>query len=83
MQGRDFGVGSTEFARRHRLSGTVIVHTVIDTSGRAASIMIVRPLDDGLDEAAVKAIRTWRFTPAKMNQEPVAVPVTIEVTFHM
>jgi len=35
----------------------------------------------GLDKEAVTAVRQWRFAPGKRNGEPVAVFVTVDVSF--
>ena len=44
---------------------------------------VVRSLDStfGLDLEAMKAARDWRFRPGMRQGEPVAVLVTIELTF--
>jgi TonB family protein len=44
---------------------------------------VVKSLDPtfGLDGEAVKAAKQWRFVPGTRFGEPVAVLVTIELTF--
>ena len=37
----------------------------------------------GLDEKAVEAVRTWKFKPAKMADEAVAVQIGVETDFHL
>jgi len=34
-----------------------------------------------LDDAALKAVRQWRYTPTLLNGVPVAVIMTVSVTF--
>jgi TonB family protein len=34
-----------------------------------------------LDEQAIKAVKTWKFKPATLDDKPVAVQITLEVTF--
>jgi protein TonB len=36
-----------------------------------------------LDDAAVAAVRQWRFTPALLNGEPVPVVMTVTVNFKL
>src|SRR5450759_4506282 len=44
---------------------------------------IVKSLDPvfGLDQEAIKAAKQWRFAPGKRQGQPVAVLVSIELTF--
>jgi TonB family protein len=35
----------------------------------------------GLDEQAIKAVKTWKFKPATLDGKSVAVQITVEVTF--
>jgi outer membrane biosynthesis protein TonB len=37
----------------------------------------------GLDQKAVEAVTSWRFTPAEKDGEPVAVEMAAEVNFHL
>ncbi len=36
-----------------------------------------------LDEAAIEAVRQWRFTPTLLNGQPVPVVMTITVAFKL
>jgi len=42
----------------------------------------MRSLDKDIDQAAVDAVRQWRFDPAKKEGKPVAVRVSVEIRFH-
>src|SRR5689334_9950001 len=35
----------------------------------------------GLDEKSIEAIRTWRFEPARKDNQPVAVEIKVETRF--
>jgi periplasmic protein TonB len=37
----------------------------------------------GLDENAMETVKQWRFSPAMRNGEPVAVAMSIEVSFNL
>jgi TonB family protein len=56
---------------------------VVTVDGTVTDVRIVRSLDGrlGLDEEAVKAARQWRFRPGLLNGQPVAVRITIELSF--
>ena len=63
----------TEIARRARITGSVILETVIDRDGRVTEIKVLKRLGMGLTESAVEAVAQWRFKPSTLNGRPVAV----------
>jgi protein TonB len=71
-----------EIARRARIEGTVILEAVLDATGRVESVRVLRsePL---LDEAAIRAVRQWRYSPTELNGVPVPVLMTITVQFFL
>lgn len=73
----------TELARRVRLEGKVILQTVIDEQGLVSDIQVIQPLGFGLSEAAVEAVKTWRFTPATLRGKPVAVFYHLTINFEL
>jgi TonB family protein len=70
-------------ARTARFMGTVVLYLIVDSSGAAADVQIIRPLGLGLDEKAVNAVRSWKFSPAEKDGEPVPVAINVEVNFHL
>ena len=73
----------TEAARRVREQGVVILDAVIDESGAVREIEVVKPLRFGLTEAAVRAVSTWRFEPARLDGRPIAVRYNLTVRFSL
>jgi TonB family protein len=73
----------TADAMRAKVQGTVLLECVVLPDGTVGSIEVVRSLDAtfGLDQEAIKAAKQWRFRPGTRFGEPVAVLVTIELTF--
>jgi TonB family protein len=73
----------TADAMRAKVQGTVLLECVVLPSGEVGSVEVVRSLDStfGLDQEAIKAAKQWRFRPGTRFGEPVAVLVTIELTF--
>ena len=71
-----------EFARQARAQGTVIIEAILDATGQVASVKVLhsQPL---LDDAAVRAVRQWRYTPTELNGVPVPVLMTITVRFSL
>jgi protein TonB len=73
----------TADAMRAKVQGTVLLECVVLPDGTVGTVEVVRSLDSafGLDQEAIKAAKQWRFAPGTRFGEPVAVLVTIELTF--
>jgi len=69
-------------ARAVRVQGIVILEAVIDMSGRVESARVLRSISL-LDDAALEAVRQWRFEPARLNGQPVPVVMTVTVNFSL
>ena len=68
-------------ARARKIEGSVQLGLTIDHDGVPQNIQIKRSLDPSLDQAAVDAIRKWRFEPAMKNGQPVSMWVVVEIYF--
>ena len=73
----------SEEARKAKYQGTVVLLIVVDSQGDVADVSVLKPLGMGLDEKAVSTVRTWKFHPALRNNTPVAVRVSVEITFRL
>jgi TonB family protein len=62
------------------VQGIVILDATIDEQGDVANVRVVRSVPM-LDQAAMDAVREWKFQPALLNGKPVAVIVTMTVNF--
>jgi TonB family protein len=71
----------SDAARIAKYSGVCLISLVVDTHGMPQNAQVLRPLDYGLTEKAIEAVRRYRFTPAMKNGEPVSVMITVEVNF--
>ena len=67
-------------AKAARAQGTVVVQITVDESGRVVSASAIsgNPL---LQNAAVQAVRNWRFSPTMLTGQPVKVTGTVTVNF--
>jgi len=73
----------SEEARKSKYQGTVILWVIVGPDGRPHDIRVQRSLGMGLDEKALEAVKQWRFEPAKLNGQPVAVQINVEVNFRL
>jgi protein TonB len=69
-------------ARQTRISGTVRLHAIIAKDGTVQQLEVIsgHPL---LVQAALDAVRQWRYQPTLLNGEPVEVDTTVDVIFSL
>ncbi|HEV8538195.1 MAG TPA: TonB family protein [Bacteroidota bacterium] len=73
-----------EFAKRISAEGTVWIKIWVDKEGKPKKVVIQKSSDnEALDESAKKAAMQYLFTPAIMNNGPVAVWVSIPFRFKL
>ena len=67
-------------AQDAKISGIVILEVIIDTTGgvRDAKVLRSQPM---LDQAALDAVKQWRFTPTLLNGAPQEVIMTVTMNF--
>jgi protein TonB len=67
-------------ARQARIQGTVRLQAIIAKDGSIVELQVIsgHPL---LVQAALDAVRQWRYQPTLLNGEPVEVVTTIDVVF--
>jgi periplasmic protein TonB len=84
----------TDQARRKRLGGTVVVALTVDAAGNPQEVRVIRSLSQdvskkykqialGLDDAAVAAVKRYRFQAAQFQGKPVPVETKVEVNFRI
>jgi TonB family protein len=69
-------------ARERRLEGVVVLTVLVRADGRVEDVRVASSSGaDVLDEAALTAVRTWRFAPATRSGRPVESLVEVPVKF--
>jgi TonB family protein len=63
-------------------SGTVVLHAIISRDGRINALEVVSG-SPFFVQAALDAVRQWRYRPTMLNGEPVEVDTTITVIFQL
>lgn len=69
-------------ARQTRTEGEVKLHAIISTDGKIRSLE-VQSGHPFLVQAALDAVRQWRYKPALLSGQPVEVDTFITVIFHL
>ena len=73
----------TADALRRRIEGDVVLEVVVLASGAVGEVRVIRGLGYGLDQAAVTAMRRWRFHPARRGGLAVDVVVEVAMEFRL
>lgn len=69
-------------AQAARVQGVVIIEATIGTDGTVQDAKVLRSIPL-LDDAAVAAVKQWRFTQTLVNGQPVPVIMTVTVNFSL
>ena len=69
-----------ELARMAGVSGLVLLRVIVDEEGNVLNIQVLRghPI---LSEAAIEAVRQWKYSPMLLNGKPTPVVSTVSVDF--
>lgn len=69
-------------ARRRGDQGTVLVRVLVTSEGLAASVVLQKSSGySSLDEAALTAVKSWRFVPARQGGQAVEAPYLVPIVF--
>jgi TonB family protein len=68
-------------ARKEKIEGTVVLQVTIERDGKVSNVS-VKLGNITLAEAAVDAVREWRFEPCTKDGLPIRVQQSLEFTFH-
>ena len=78
---KDVKPNYTPDAMRRRVQGLVGMSCVVKADGNVGDCTVTRPLDDALDQEALRVVKQWQFKPGMKDGQPVAVEVSIEMSF--
>jgi TonB family protein len=71
-----------EEAIRKNVSGNVVIHVVLDTSGKTKEMKVIQG-DPVLSQAVLEDMKTWHFDPTTLDGDPVEVEVEWSTGFEM
>ena len=84
----------TDEARRKKITGVCVVSLIVNMNGEPEKVTVIRSVaaslkpklqaaGQGLDDAAIEAVRQYRFQPSTLDGKPVPVEIHIEVSYHL
>ena len=69
-------------ARNQHISGNVQVDALIDANGRVTTMKVVSG-PTLLHQAAMDALKQWKYHPAMLDGKPVAMHLTVTIQFRL
>lgn len=71
-------------SRRMGEQGKVLLRVRVDAAGRASEVLVHSGSGaERLDQAALAAVRRWKFVPARLGDVPVAATVLVPIVFSL
>lgn len=81
-----------EIARQQKINGIVTLSFLVDVQGNPVNVHVIKSIADTvdpyrqaaaltLDQAAVDAVKKYKFTPAMKDGKPVPIYLNVEVNF--
>lgn len=68
-------------AKAQRVQGEVLIRAFISKDGTPDELTVISTPSEDLANAALDAVRQWRYRPTLLNGEPVAVETEITISF--
>jgi TonB family protein len=71
-------------ALNQRITGSVVLEYTVDTHGETRDVHVVEASPPGVfDQAAITAVKHWRYAPLIVNGSAIEVPVKTRVRFEL
>jgi TonB family protein len=69
--------------RTRRIEGSVVVGFTINSKGTVLDAHAVSSTNEGFEQAAIDAVKKWRFKPGMKDGKPVSTKVEVTLTFSL
>jgi TonB family protein len=66
------------------IEGSVVIRTIVSKTGEPTRLQVINTeIDSRLAQAALDAVRQWRYQPTLLNGEPVDIETNVTVSFKL
>jgi general secretion pathway protein A len=69
-------------ARAEKLQGVAVIDALVDATGKVTDMKAVSG-PTVLTQAAMEALRTWKYEPQRLNGQPIAAHIKVSVNFSL
>ena len=67
-------------ARAEKVQGVVVIDALVDATGKVTEMKVVSgPMS--LRQAATEAVSKWKYQPARLNGQPIAMHTNLNISF--
>ena len=67
--------------RLDEVPGEAVIDFIVDTEGNVVEATVAKSTDPAFTDAALAAVRSWKFTPGKKAGQPVNTRMRLPMTF--
>jgi TonB family protein len=69
--------------KQQGVTGSVIIRAIISKTGDILNPQVINTVHPGLAQAALDAVKQWRYQPTLLNGQPVEVLTTVTIAFEL
>jgi protein TonB len=69
-------------ARTEKMEGVVVIDALVDDTGKVTDMKVISGFPR-LTQAAMDALRTWKYEPARLNGQPIAMHMKVSISFSL
>ena len=69
--------------KQQGVTGSVIIRAIISKTGDILNAQVINTVHPGLAQAALDAVKQWRYQPTLLNGHPVEVITTVTIGFEL
>ncbi|HEY1496869.1 MAG TPA: M56 family metallopeptidase [Candidatus Solibacter sp.] len=69
--------------KQQGVTGSVIIRAIISKTGDILNAQVINTVHPGLAQAALDAVKQWRYQPTLLNGQPVEVLTTVTIAFEL
>jgi protein TonB len=71
-----------EAARKAGIQGIVLLEATTDEQGNVAAVRVLKSIPE-LDQAAIDALKQWKYEPVIVEGKPKGVAFTVTINFRL
>jgi len=71
---------SSSLALTEKMQGVVVIDALVDATGKVTDMTVISGLPR-LTQAAMQALRTWKYEPARLQGQPIAMHMKVSINF--